>query len=44
MFLSAKGLLGGVDKVDAASFESVWNNIKEKFHSEVSVCASSFMP
>ncbi|XP_023813237.1 glucosidase 2 subunit beta [Oryzias latipes] len=30
----AQGLLGGVDKVDAASFESVWNNIKEKFHSE----------
>lgn len=30
-----QGLLGGVDKVDTAAFESVWNNIKEKYVSEV---------
>uniref|UniRef100_A0A671V494 Glucosidase 2 subunit beta n=1 Tax=Sparus aurata TaxID=8175 RepID=A0A671V494_SPAAU len=30
----AQGLLGGVDKVDTAAFESVWNNIKEKYVSE----------
>lgn len=34
MFL-VQGLLGGVDKVDTAAFESVWNNIKEKYVSEV---------
>uniref|UniRef100_A0A8P4GRW0 Glucosidase 2 subunit beta n=1 Tax=Dicentrarchus labrax TaxID=13489 RepID=A0A8P4GRW0_DICLA len=31
----AQGLLGGVDKVDTVAFESVWNNIKEKYISEV---------
>uniref|UniRef100_A0A8C4HYN6 Glucosidase 2 subunit beta n=1 Tax=Dicentrarchus labrax TaxID=13489 RepID=A0A8C4HYN6_DICLA len=30
----AQGLLGGVDKVDTVAFESVWNNIKEKYISE----------
>lgn len=30
-----QGVLGGVDKVDTAAFESVWNNIKEKYVSEV---------
>ncbi|XP_037648083.1 glucosidase 2 subunit beta [Sebastes umbrosus] len=30
----AEGLLGGVDKVDTDAFESVWNNIKEKYKSE----------
>ncbi|KAM7387100.1 hypothetical protein PAMA_009631 [Pampus argenteus] len=30
----AQGLLGGVDKVDTIAFESVWNNIKEKYISE----------
>ncbi|XP_019135167.1 glucosidase 2 subunit beta [Larimichthys crocea] len=30
----AQGLLGGVDKVDTAAFESVWINIKEKYISE----------
>lgn len=34
-FLS-QGLLGGVDQVDTAAFESVWNNIKDKYVSEVS--------
>ncbi|XP_056263800.1 glucosidase 2 subunit beta [Pseudoliparis swirei] len=30
----AQGLLGGVDQVDSAAFESVWNVIKEKYKSE----------
>lgn len=30
-----QGLLGGVDKLDTTAFESVWNNIKEKYVSEV---------
>ncbi|XP_010775749.1 glucosidase 2 subunit beta isoform X2 [Notothenia coriiceps] len=30
----AQGLLGGVDKVDSVAFESVWNNIKDKYTSE----------
>ncbi|XP_047215761.1 glucosidase 2 subunit beta-like [Girardinichthys multiradiatus] len=30
----AQGLLGGVDKVDTVAFETVWNNIKEKYVSE----------
>uniref|UniRef100_A0A3B3TK99 Glucosidase 2 subunit beta n=1 Tax=Poecilia latipinna TaxID=48699 RepID=A0A3B3TK99_9TELE len=30
----AQGLLGGVDKVDTVAFETVWNNIKEKYASE----------
>ncbi|XP_026180450.1 glucosidase 2 subunit beta [Mastacembelus armatus] len=30
----AQGILGGVDKVDTAAFEAVWNNIKEKYISE----------
>ncbi|XP_029945310.1 glucosidase 2 subunit beta [Salarias fasciatus] len=29
--VEAQGLLGGVDKVDTAAFESVWNNIKDKY-------------
>lgn len=29
-----QALLGGVDKVDTIAFESVWNNIKEKYVSE----------
>uniref|UniRef100_A0AAR2LJ98 Glucosidase 2 subunit beta n=1 Tax=Pygocentrus nattereri TaxID=42514 RepID=A0AAR2LJ98_PYGNA len=32
----AQGLLGGVDHVDTASFEKVWDNIKDKYVSEVS--------
>lgn len=31
----AQALLGGVDQVDTAAFESVWNNIKEKYVSEM---------
>uniref|UniRef100_A0A7N6A2J0 Glucosidase 2 subunit beta n=1 Tax=Anabas testudineus TaxID=64144 RepID=A0A7N6A2J0_ANATE len=31
----AQGILGGVDKVDTAGFESIWNTIKEKYISEV---------
>uniref|UniRef100_A0A665V058 Glucosidase 2 subunit beta n=1 Tax=Echeneis naucrates TaxID=173247 RepID=A0A665V058_ECHNA len=31
----AQVLLGGVDKVDTVTFEAVWNNIKEKYISEV---------
>uniref|UniRef100_A0A8D3E883 Glucosidase 2 subunit beta n=1 Tax=Scophthalmus maximus TaxID=52904 RepID=A0A8D3E883_SCOMX len=31
----AQGLLGGVDKVDTEAFEAVWNNLKEKYVSEV---------
>lgn len=27
----AQGLLGGVDQVDTAAFESIWNNIKDKY-------------
>ncbi|XP_068584119.1 glucosidase 2 subunit beta [Cebidichthys violaceus] len=30
----AQGLMGGVDNVDPVAFESVWNNIKEKYISE----------
>uniref|UniRef100_A0A7N6AGZ8 Glucosidase 2 subunit beta n=1 Tax=Anabas testudineus TaxID=64144 RepID=A0A7N6AGZ8_ANATE len=30
----AQGILGGVDKVDTAGFESIWNTIKEKYISE----------
>uniref|UniRef100_A0AAR2LJI4 Glucosidase 2 subunit beta n=1 Tax=Pygocentrus nattereri TaxID=42514 RepID=A0AAR2LJI4_PYGNA len=30
----AQGLLGGVDHVDTASFEKVWDNIKDKYVSE----------
>uniref|UniRef100_A0A669CU83 Glucosidase 2 subunit beta n=1 Tax=Oreochromis niloticus TaxID=8128 RepID=A0A669CU83_ORENI len=30
----AQGLLGGVDKVDTAAFESIWSNVKEKYMSE----------
>ncbi|XP_024864624.1 glucosidase 2 subunit beta [Kryptolebias marmoratus] len=30
----AQELLGGVDKVDTAAFETVWGNIKEKYMSE----------
>ncbi|XP_038143919.1 glucosidase 2 subunit beta [Cyprinodon tularosa] len=30
----AQGLLGGVDQVDTVVFETVWNNIKEKYVSE----------
>uniref|UniRef100_A0A3Q4MKY4 Glucosidase 2 subunit beta n=1 Tax=Neolamprologus brichardi TaxID=32507 RepID=A0A3Q4MKY4_NEOBR len=30
----AQGLLGGVDKVDAVAFESMWSNVKEKYMSE----------
>ncbi|KAL2101543.1 hypothetical protein ACEWY4_003304 [Coilia grayii] len=30
----AQGLLGGVDKVDTSSFETVWGNIKAKYVSE----------
>ncbi|XP_033944636.1 glucosidase 2 subunit beta isoform X2 [Pseudochaenichthys georgianus] len=30
----AQGLLGGVDNVDSVAFESVWNNIKDKYASE----------
>ncbi|XP_017310723.1 glucosidase 2 subunit beta isoform X1 [Ictalurus punctatus] len=30
----AQGLLGGVDQVDTAAFESIWNNIKDKYVSE----------
>lgn len=30
----AQGLLGGVDKVDTVGFESIWNNIKDKYVSE----------
>lgn len=30
----AKGLLGGVDRVDSAGFETVWNTIKDKYISE----------
>ncbi|TNN70014.1 Glucosidase 2 subunit beta [Liparis tanakae] len=30
----AQGLLGGVDQVDSAAFESVWNVIKDKYISE----------
>ncbi|XP_041867711.1 glucosidase 2 subunit beta [Melanotaenia boesemani] len=30
----AQALLGGVDEVDMVAFESVWNNIKEKYVSE----------
>uniref|UniRef100_A0A3Q2Q5F2 Glucosidase 2 subunit beta n=1 Tax=Fundulus heteroclitus TaxID=8078 RepID=A0A3Q2Q5F2_FUNHE len=30
----AQGLLRGMDKVDAVVFETVWNNIKEKYVSE----------
>lgn len=29
-------MLGGVNQVDTAAFESVWNNIKDKYVSEVS--------
>lgn len=29
--LFIQGLLGGVDKVDTDAFETVWNNIKEKY-------------
>ncbi|CAN9505567.1 unnamed protein product [Ophioblennius macclurei] len=32
----AQGLLGGVDKVGPTTFESMWNNIKDKFVSEYS--------
>ncbi|XP_047427427.1 glucosidase 2 subunit beta [Mugil cephalus] len=32
----AKGLLGGVEKVDTLAFESLWDNIKEKYLSESS--------
>lgn len=31
----AQEMLGGVDKVDTATFEAVWSNIKEKYISEV---------
>ncbi|KAB5531108.1 hypothetical protein PHYPO_G00137100 [Pangasianodon hypophthalmus] len=30
----AQGLLGGADQIDTAAFESVWNNIKDKYVSE----------
>uniref|UniRef100_A0A8B9HM89 Glucosidase 2 subunit beta n=1 Tax=Astyanax mexicanus TaxID=7994 RepID=A0A8B9HM89_ASTMX len=30
----AQALLGGVDRVDTAAFESVWSNIKDKYVSE----------
>lgn len=30
----AQGLVGGVDNVDRAAFETVWNSIKEKYISE----------
>lgn len=30
----AQGLLGGTEQVDTTTFESVWTNIKEKYHSE----------
>lgn len=33
-----QGLLGGVDNVDTVAFESIWNNIKEKYISEVRIC------
>uniref|UniRef100_A0A3Q3WLQ2 Glucosidase 2 subunit beta n=1 Tax=Mola mola TaxID=94237 RepID=A0A3Q3WLQ2_MOLML len=33
----AEGLLGGVSKVDTVAFESIWNNIKEKYISEAPV-------
>ncbi|XP_012689231.2 glucosidase 2 subunit beta [Clupea harengus] len=32
--VEAQGLLGGVDKVDASSFETAWVSIKEKYISE----------
>lgn len=32
--VEAQGLLGGVDEVDTGAFESVWNNLKEKYLSE----------
>uniref|UniRef100_A0A669DLA7 Glucosidase 2 subunit beta n=1 Tax=Oreochromis niloticus TaxID=8128 RepID=A0A669DLA7_ORENI len=38
----AQGLLGGVDKVDTAAFESIWSNVKEKYMSEVRHYTSFF--
>uniref|UniRef100_A0A673M0I4 Glucosidase 2 subunit beta n=1 Tax=Sinocyclocheilus rhinocerous TaxID=307959 RepID=A0A673M0I4_9TELE len=32
----AQGLMGGAEQVDTSTFESVWPNIKDKYHSEVS--------
>uniref|UniRef100_A0A672QMW0 Glucosidase 2 subunit beta n=1 Tax=Sinocyclocheilus grahami TaxID=75366 RepID=A0A672QMW0_SINGR len=32
----AQGLMGGAEQVDMSTFESVWPNIKDKYHSEVS--------
>ncbi|KAM6905039.1 glucosidase 2 subunit beta [Xenentodon cancila] len=32
----AQGILGGADNVDTVAFESVWNNIKDKYISESS--------
>ncbi|XP_043090822.1 glucosidase 2 subunit beta [Puntigrus tetrazona] len=29
-----QGLMGGAEQVDTATFESVWTNIKDKYHSE----------
>lgn len=29
-----QGLMGGAEKVDTSTFESVWTNIKDKYHSE----------
>uniref|UniRef100_A0A671S132 Glucosidase 2 subunit beta-like n=1 Tax=Sinocyclocheilus anshuiensis TaxID=1608454 RepID=A0A671S132_9TELE len=31
-----QGLMGGAAQVDTSTFESVWTNIKDKYHSEVS--------
>lgn len=28
--------MGGAEQVDTSTFESVWTNIKDKYHSEVS--------
>uniref|UniRef100_A0A673M3G2 Glucosidase 2 subunit beta n=1 Tax=Sinocyclocheilus rhinocerous TaxID=307959 RepID=A0A673M3G2_9TELE len=30
----AQGLMGGAEQVDTSTFESVWPNIKDKYHSE----------
>ncbi|XP_029014026.1 glucosidase 2 subunit beta [Betta splendens] len=37
----AQGILGGVEKVDTLGFESIWNNVKERYVSETATDAAA---